>query len=341
MFNLDEIKSTIKNDRYNFTQKIISHINQQTPYNIKESDSDIDRILTEAYDKNGLDAQKVVQNALFMIYQINLCSPLSSTALFQYDPTLLSIRGKIETRWLSHEFTSLQSLNFSSNFETCAEFLINLWKNHNASHHPLFDFIESKATEEQLYFFLKSDSALNLLFFDLVAYTLIGAPPQTRGTICENIWDEIGHGDSYFTHVNLYKDLLERRNIALPENHFIELYGVEAIAGHNAFMLGGVNRCHYYKLLGVMAMTEVLDPPQYSKLVKGCARLGLTAKDTHYYTEHIDVDIKHGEDWLYKVINVITLQQPQASNEFYLGSLLRLNTAERYYDNLLSEIKKI
>ncbi|MEL1610966.1 hypothetical protein V2W50_20715, partial [Acinetobacter baumannii] len=35
----------------------------------------------------------------------------------------------------------------------------------------------------------------------------------------------------------------------------------------NAFMLGGVNRQHYYKSLGVMAMTELLDPPQYEKLV--------------------------------------------------------------------------
>jgi len=341
VFNLKEVKSTIENDRYNFTKRLISYINQQTPCNIEGSVIDIDKILSDAYDENSLDAQKVIHNALFMIYQINLCNPLSTAATHQYDPILLSIRNKIETRWLSHEFTDLQSINLSSGYENCAKFLINLWRNHNASHHPLFDFIEKEATEEQLYLFLKSDSALNLLFFDLVSYTLIGAPPETRATISENIWDEVGHGDNDFTHVNLYKDLLERRAISLPESHYIELYGVEAIAGHNGFMLGGINRRHYYKLLGVMAMTEVLDPPQYSKLVKGCTRLGLTVRDIHYYTEHIEVDIKHGEDWLYKVINVITQQHPEAANEFYLGSVLRLNTAEKYYDNLLSEFKKI
>ncbi|MEQ5238876.1 MULTISPECIES: hypothetical protein [Proteus] len=70
--------------------------------------------------------------------------------------------------------------------------------------HPLFEYLEKDATAEQLYLFLKSDSALNLIFFDLVSHTLIGAMPETRGTISENIWDEIGHGDNYFTHVNLY-----------------------------------------------------------------------------------------------------------------------------------------
>jgi hypothetical protein len=63
------------------------------------------------------------------------------------------------------------------------------------------------------------------------------------------------------THVNLYKDLLKRRDIALPDNHFTHLYDWQGLAGYNAFMPGGVNRQHYYKSPGVMAMTELLDPP--------------------------------------------------------------------------------
>jgi hypothetical protein len=44
-----------------------------------------------------------------------------------------------------------------------------------------------------------------------------------------------------------------------------------------------------------MAMTELLDPPQYQKLVTGCRRIGLTDRDVHYYSEHIEVDIGHAE----------------------------------------------
>ncbi|WP_205408801.1 iron-containing redox enzyme family protein [Vibrio palustris] len=168
----------------------------------------------------------------------------------------------------------------------------------------------------------------------MVAYTLIGSEQSTRGTISENLWDEVGHGDNYFTHVNLYKDVLSRQDIELPNNHYIDMYNEAGLAGHNAFMLGAVNRSQYYKLLGVMAMTEVLDPPQYMKLVKGCYRLGLLTDDVHYYNEHITIDIKHGDDWLYKVINNIVDKNPDSKSEFYQGSLLRLQTAERYYDYL-------
>jgi glucose-6-phosphate-specific signal transduction histidine kinase len=44
--------------------------------------------------------------------------------------------------------------------------------------------------------------------------------PETRAEIAQNLWDEIGQGSTEITHVNLYKDLLKRRNIALPDNHF-------------------------------------------------------------------------------------------------------------------------
>ncbi|WP_238486008.1 iron-containing redox enzyme family protein [Rahnella perminowiae] len=205
----------------------------------------------------------------------------------------------------------------------------------------MFDFLEKDASREQLYYFFKSDSALNLIFFDLVAYTLIGSQPETRGTISENLWDEVGHGDNIFTHVNLYKDVLSRQDIQLPQNHYINMYGVEALAGHNAFMIGCINRSHYYKLLGVMAMTEVLDPPQYEKLVNGCIRLGLIDRDVKYYTEHITIDIKHGDDWLYNVIDVIARKYKESRPEFYAGCLLRLNTAEKYYDQLLGKLKTL
>jgi hypothetical protein len=66
------------------------------------------------------------------------------------------------------------------------------------------------ASATQIDYFFKSDSALNLLFFDLVAMGLVGSLPETRAEIAQNLWDEIGQGSQEFTHVNLYKDLLKR-----------------------------------------------------------------------------------------------------------------------------------
>lgn len=341
MFNNLKIKSSLEHDPYQFTEKLLAYINQDHGIQNFDFQKIMDQILIEAYQQNSVAAQRIVQNALFLIYQINLAHPLSIPAGKQYDPILLSLKQSIEQRWLPYEFEDLKQLPDLSKPDNFGHFLEKLWKSHPASHHELFDFLQEDASKEQLFMFLKSDSALNLIFFDLVAYTLIGAQPETRGTISENLWDEIGHGDNVLTHVNLYKDVLERQKIELPDNHYIDLYEVDALSGHNAFMIGATNRRHYYKLLGVMAMTEVLDPPQYEKLVKGCKRLNLIDRDVLYYTEHITIDIKHGDDWLQKVINVIVERYPNARKEFYLGSILRLQTAKRYYDALLNKIKAI
>ena len=53
-----------------------------------------------------------------------------------------------------------------------------LCQQHPASHHPLFDFLASEASAAQIDYFFKSDSALNLLFFDLVAMGLVGSLPE-------------------------------------------------------------------------------------------------------------------------------------------------------------------
>lgn len=339
MFSLQKIEPVFIDDVYDFTAPLISYINGESK-TFKAKDK-IHAILERAYDQNSLIDQKIAQHALFLIYQISLSHPLSIPAAKQYDPILIELKDAIEKRWFEYEFSDLEMPEKVTTHQDFGEYLKSVWKSHAASNHSLFDYIEKDASKEQLYYFFKSDSALNLIFFDLVAYTMIGSHPETRGTISENLWDEIGHGDNIFTHVNLYKDVLARQDIVLPENHFIDMYGVEALAGHNAFMVGALNRAHYYKLLGVMAMTEVLDPPQYEKLVKGCLRLGLIERDVKYYTEHITIDIKHGDDWLYHVIDNIANKSPETRNEFYIGSLLRLRTAEHYYDQLLQKMQSL
>lgn len=261
-----------------------------------------------AFSADDPQAKKRAHHALFILYQSWLADPLSPAAANQFHPLLSGIRNYIESEWLRAESKR---------------------------------FLASEASAAQIDYFFKSDSALNLLFFDLVAMGLVGSLPETRAEIAQNLWDEIGQGSTEITHVNLYKDLLKRRNIALPDNHFAHLYEWQGLAGYNAFMLGGVNRQHYYKSLGVMAMTELLDPPQYEKLVAGCRRIGLSDRDVHYYAEHITVDIGHADGWLNNVIVPIGKKHPAAMEEVYFGAALRLQTCNDYYDGLLAALQSL
>lgn len=294
-----------------------------------------------AFEHQNEEALRQVHQALFYAYHSHLAEPLSCSSRNQYHPVLLQVRTFLESQWLFSEKRRVRSQAFFLSPGNIIEELQRLWKNHSVSSHALFDFLEHEANSHQLYYFFKSDSALNLLFFDLVAMTLVGSFPETRGEISQNLWDEIGQGSNEFTHVNLYKDLLYRRGINLPDDHYTHLYDWQGLAGYNLFMMGGVTRCHYYKLIGMMAMTELLDPSQYEKLVNGSRRLGLSARDVHYYSEHISVDVDHADGWLNNVIIPVAERYPEALEEIYFGAQLRLQTCQDYYDNLLRTLKAL
>jgi len=100
-------------------------------------------------------------------------------------------------------------------------------------------------------------------------------------------------------------------------------------------MLASVNRKHYFKLLGIMSMTELLDPSQYEKLARGCRRVGLGgANELDYYDEHVTIDVVHAEGWLSNVIVPIVDETPSASEQILLGAALRLATCNDYYNAL-------
>jgi len=294
-----------------------------------------------AFEHHDDEALRQVHQTLFYAYHSHLAEPLSCSSRNQYHPVLLQVRTFLESQWLYSEKRRARTHALSLSAQNIIAELLLLWKNHAVSSHALFDFLEHEANSQQLYYFFKSDSALNLLFFDLVAMTLVGSFPEARGEISQNLWDEIGQGSNEFTHVNLYKDLLHRRGIDLPDDHYTHLYDWQGLAGYNLFMMGGVTRCHYYKLIGMMAMTELLDPSQYEKLVNGSRRLGLSARDVHYYSEHISVDVDHADGWLNNVIVPVAQRYPQALEEIYFGARLRLQTCQDYYDNLLKTLKAL
>lgn len=296
-------------------------------------------LVVQAYDEGNLDARYDVQHALFILNNLSISAPESVAARNQFNPILLEVKAKIEAGWLEFEARRAAYIPHQSG-DTVTNQLLELCQSHRASQHPLFDFFESSATLEQIDYFFKSDSALNILFFDLVAFMLPGSLPETRVEICKNLWDESGNGDPQHTHVGLYQLLLSQRQIKLPEDHFSSLYSWQGYTGYNTFMLGATQRQHYYKSIGAMAMTELLDPPQYTKLVKGIKRLGIDEKHALYYTEHIEIDVDHADGWLNNVISPLMVNNPDAAQEILKGAMLRLQTCADYYDGLLLTITR-
>lgn len=297
--------------------------------------------LNQAYHMNNQDARKEIQSVLFRIYNCCFSSPLSPCARNQYSPFIISVRNIIEKSWLEFEIRRIREYQLPYTEDNFVSRLTTLCRTHRAATHPLFNYLAMQADDRQFDYFFRSDTALNVLFFDLVAMMLPGSYPFTRGEITKNLWDEAGQGNEHHNHVDLYNSLLKARDICPDKDQFASLYNWQGLTGYNVFLLGGINRQHYFKLVGAMAMTELLDPPQYSKLVAGARRIGISDKNIYYYSEHIEIDVDHADGWLNKVIQPLIDFEPASLNEIYTGALLRLETCADYYDDLLITLKKL
>ncbi|STV45118.1 spermidine/putrescine ABC transporter [Klebsiella pneumoniae subsp. pneumoniae] len=128
-----------------------------------------------AFSADDPQAKKRAHHALFILYQSWLADPLSPAAANQFHPLLSGIRNYIESEWLRAESKRFHHQRPMLNAGNIVDELRALCQQHPASHHPLFDFLASEASAAQIDYFFKSDSALNLLFFDLVAMGLVGS----------------------------------------------------------------------------------------------------------------------------------------------------------------------
>jgi hypothetical protein len=302
----------------------------------------VDRTVDAAFEQHDERALADVHAILFALYDLHVAPAASMRTHNQFNPYLTRLRGSIERRWLgSAALGEIAPVELRTPQEL-VEAICSTSAQHRASKHPLFDFLETQATQAQLTEFFRSDSALNIRFFDLIVLALLGSDPAVRGELSQNFWDEAGKGDPVRSHVTLFRNLLLTTGIAPAEDDHASLLNWQGLAGYNLFMMTGLNRSQGFKSLGVMAVTELLDPSQYEKLTRGCRRLGLGgAGELDYYDEHVSIDVVHAEGWLSNVIVPLAGKFPHRMNDVYVGAQWRLNTCAQYYDDLHESLLRL
>jgi len=296
-------------------------------------------VATRAFAENDDSAKAEAHGALFALYELQLCRPDAEGASNQHDPLLYRIRNGLEWTWLAAEHRMLAAPETGSAAQT-VETIAQLCKAHRAGSHRLFDFLAVEADRIAMQRFFASDSALNIRFFDLLALAMVGSEEFTRPEIVQNLWDESGRGNRKEAHVRTFRDLLDVCGLTQARADHVGALSWQGRAGHNLFMMTALSRAHYWKLLGVMAVTELIDPPSYEKVVHGCRRLGLAREAYRYYSEHVEIDVVHGDGWLNNVIVPLIERTPAAAADVVFGAQLRLASCAQYYDYLLSLLER-
>ncbi|MBW4512897.1 MAG: iron-containing redox enzyme family protein [Scytonematopsis contorta HA4267-MV1] len=290
-------------------------------------------ILHSAFTNEDRKALLEVHKSLYTIYEINFSNPLSPVCLHEHSPWLLTIRRQIENVWLNYEIPRIQK-QLPSESEAKQPKLLRDWFMEQARIESDIDkcvlkFLKDQASVEQFNTFILSDATLNYRFCDTLALALLHFSETVKAEIVQNIWDESGHGIAKESHASQFTRMLASLGLEQPTSPIWENW--QPYAGHNFYFCFGLNRKHYFKAIGNLAMPEIFDPSRNSSIIAGLERLYSDARVRfEYFYNHIEADEKHGLSWLDNVITPIVELQPEAGMELAIGGAVRMEAMRRY-----------
>lgn len=294
-----------------------------------------------AFEEHNPTTLLAIHRSLKTLYDLHLF-PQSVGSENQHNPFLGQIRQTAENGWMAFEQRrSIIDLDSIPQEKTeFSQYFQNFVFSHPAANHRLYTFLEQEASIKDVTRFFLSEYPLNVRFFDIVTLAALGTDSGIRQEVSKNLWDESGRGIESRAHTTLFKVLVDLLGANYEEDQLVEEMGWEALAGYNLFLYLGLHRKNYYRFVGCLAATELIDPPQYSKFLSGCGRLCLDSlTDLTYYREHVEVDIKHGSGWIDNVMLPILDSHENAPYQILLGAEMRLNTAKDYYDAMYLKLR--
>ncbi len=302
----------------------------------------VQKLCHKAFDDGDREVAFEVHKALFFLYNMPVEEPFPGSGENQNSPLLCLIRKSIEDSWMDSELSKIdRSRAIPDDEDEFLEFIIDTWRSYPGYCHKIFSYFENEANAECFHQYIVNDFSMNVRFYDLISLSLVGIPEETRIEVAANFWDEMGNGNSQNTHVNLFRKILLNTIGEIDPVKLCNTLSLEGLVGYNLLMCHVLSRRQYFRSLGSLAITELADPDQYIKFVKGCKRVGICQNEDNelaYYTDHIDIDSLHGEGWLRNVILPIIRRFPEAKQEIYEGCSLRLATSKNYWDNLLDQM---
>ena len=198
---------------------------------------------------------------------------------------------------------------------------------------PLFPWLASHATLEQVRWFLTQEVAGEAGFDDLVALTQLKLPTRPKLEMARNYWDEMGRGKPSGMHGPMLDRLARELGVEARDENVVW----EATALANLLVGLAANRHYAYQSIGALGVIELTAPSRAVFVDAALTRLGLTSKTKQYYALHAVIDVKHSEAWNREIIAPLVDSNPSLTRPIAEGALMRLQAGARCFERYRSE----
>jgi hypothetical protein len=193
---------------------------------------------------------------------------------------------------------------------------------------PLFAWLETEASLEDLRWFLTQEAAGEAGFDDLVALTQIKLPTRPKMELARNYWDEMGRGHEK----GMHGPMLDRTVQGLGLKPRIETTLWQSLALANTMTAFATTRRYAYHSVGALGVVELTAPTRVGCVAAGLRRLGVEPEFRKYFVLHAQLDIEHSRAWNAEALAPLVTENPACARYIAEGALMRLICGEQCFE---------
>lgn len=194
---------------------------------------------------------------------------------------------------------------------------------------PLFAWLETEASLEDLKWFLTQEAAGEAGFDDLVAMTQVKMPARPKLELARNYWDEMGRGNLG----GMHGPMLDRTVQGLELRPTIEGTVWQSLALANVMTAFATTRRYAYQSVGALGVVELTAPTRVACVAAGLKRLGVEPKMRKYFELHAHLDVEHSRAWNAECLRPLVEADPDCARFIAEGALMRLVCGEQCFES--------
>lgn len=193
---------------------------------------------------------------------------------------------------------------------------------------PLFAWLETEASLDEMKWFLTQEAAGEAGFDDLVAMTQVKLPARAKLELARNYWDEMGRGSAG----GMHGPMLDRTVVGLGLTPTIEGTVWQSLCLANTMTALAATRRYVYQSIGALGVVELTAPTRVACVEAGLKRLGCPPEHRRYFKLHAHLDIEHSAAWNAEALAPLVSETPDCAPLIAEGALMRLLCGEQCFE---------
>ena len=192
---------------------------------------------------------------------------------------------------------------------------------------PLFAWLETDASLEQIKWFLTQEAAGEAGFDDLVAMTQVKLPARAKLELARNYWDEMGRGSP----AGMHGPMLDRTVEGLGLRPTIDGTLWQSLCLANLMTALAATRRYAYQSLGALGVVELTAPTRVACIDAGLKRVRCAPEQRKYFALHAHLDVEHSAAWNAEALVPLVSETPQCARFIAEGAVMRLICGEQCF----------